>query len=272
MDKFDFLFHQLWEDYTNKNSEVIRIHNAFVMEGEAIVNDHIAFRTFNHPKVNLDKLSKKFRDLGYVEKQTYTFEQKKLFAKHFEHPDREHAPRVFISELLLEHFSEDLQSKINSLIDMLPDNIADEPDFLVKGNVWEAPPSFEMYEKLRAESEYAAWLYLYGYTPNHFTISINHLKKYPTIEEVNEFLKNKGYILNQSGGEIKGTREELLQQSSTMASIRPVKFVEGEKGVPLTFYEFALRFPDKEGNIYSGFIAASADKIFESTDFYTKDK
>ena len=48
----------------------------------------------------------------------------------------------------------------------------------------------------------------------------------------------------------------------------PVKFIEGEYMVPACYYEFAERFRAKDGEIFSGFIAESADKIFESTDFY----
>ncbi|MGL4837356.1 MAG: DUF1338 domain-containing protein, partial [Shewanella sp.] len=34
---------------------------------------------------------------------------------------------------------------------------------------------------------------------------------------------------------------------------------------PSCFYEFALRYPKANGELYTGFVAASADKIFEST-------
>jgi hypothetical protein len=74
--------------------------------------------------------------------------------------------------------------------------------------------------------------------------------------------------LNSSGGEVKGSREQLLKQSSTMAEIVPVEFVEGVREVPACYYEFAERFRDAGGALFSGFIAGSADKIFESTDFY----
>jgi hypothetical protein len=47
-------------------------------------------------------------------------------------------------------------------------------------------------------------------------------------------------------------------------------FVEGTFEIPSCYYEFALRYPDTDGKLYSGFIAKSADKIFESTDFYKK--
>jgi hypothetical protein len=45
-----------------------------------------------------------------------------------------------------------------------------------------------------------------------------------------------------------------------------VDFTEGKKEIPGCYYEFARRYPDQSGKLYSGFIAKSADKIFESTD------
>ena len=121
---------------------------------------------------------------------------------------------------------------------------------------------------MRQESEYAGWLYINGFRANHFTVNINALKKYDTIEKVNTFLKQKGFALNDSGGEIKGTPAELLQQSSIKSGMITMKFTEGEMEVPGCYYEFAQRYPDSNGKLYNGFIAKSADKIFESTDYY----
>jgi hypothetical protein len=55
-----------------------------------------------------------------------------------------------------------------------------------------------------------------------------------------------------------------------MADIVKVKFLDGQFEVPACYYEFAQRFPDSSGHFYSGFIAKSADKIFESTNLYRK--
>jgi hypothetical protein len=111
---------------------------------------------------------------------------------------------------------------------------------------------------------------VYGFRANHFTVSINSLKKINTIEKVNEFLKENGFVLNSAGGEIKGTKAELLQQSSTLADHVKVEFVDRVASIPACYYEFAQRYPDTDGSLYSGFIAKSADKIFESTDYYKK--
>lgn len=45
-----------------------------------------------------------------------------------------------------------------------------------------------------------------------------------------------------------------------------VKFSDGEFEIPGGFYEFAKRYELPNGELYKGFVAASADKIFESTD------
>jgi hypothetical protein len=151
----------------------------------------------------------------------------------------------------------------------MPTEKLESPDLVFSGNLW-GTPSFEVYQLLREESEYAAWLYVYGFCANHFTVSINYLEKLDTIEKVNSFLKSNGYQMNDSGGEIKGTPEELLEQSSIKSEIVAVDFEEGSFEVPGCYYEFARRYPDASGKLYPGFIAKSADKIFESTDYYKK--
>ena len=57
----------------------------------------------------------------------------------------------------------------------------------------------------------------------------------------------------------------LLEQSSTMADKVVVSFTDGDAEIPSCFYEFARRYPMENGKLYTGFVAASADKIFEST-------
>ncbi|NLN95311.1 MAG: DUF1338 domain-containing protein [Bacteroidales bacterium] len=263
------IFDRLWSDYITQNPEVKKVYDSFVAKGEEVLNDHIAFRTFDDPKVNIDVIARPFIKAGYEFRNSYVFEQKRLRARHFEHKTFRDAPRVFISELMTSDFSPYLQEKVNEIIAKIPDTIINNDELVFSGNVW-GKPSYEVYQHLRDESEYAAWLYVYGFRANHFTVSINGLKNYDTIEKVNQFLKDNGFMLNDSGGEIKGTPAELLEQSSTKAGILTVDFIEGKHDIPSCYYEFARRYPDADGKIYSGFIAKSADKIFESTDFYKK--
>lgn len=128
-------------------------------------------------------------------------------------------------------------------------------------------PSWPAYQTLLAESEYAAWLSVMGLRANHFTISVNHLKEPVSLAGVNDLLKQAGFRLNDSGGEIKGTPESLLEQSSTLADRMTIRFDDGElREIPTCYYEFARRWPDVEGRLFQGFITESADRIFESTD------
>jgi hypothetical protein len=263
------IFDRLWSDYTDQNPEAKRVYDLFIAEGEEVLNDHIAFRTFDDPRVNIDVFARPFIEAGYEYRQSYVFETKKLRAKHYEHKTFRNAPRVFISELISSDFSPYLQEKVAEILNHVSDDLSKSNELVFAGNVW-GQPSYEVYQRLREESEYAAWVYVYGFRANHFTVSINGLKKYDTIEKVNQFLKDKGFLLNDSGGEIKGTPAELLEQSSTKAGFLPVDFIEGTYDIPSCYYEFARRYPDADGQLYSGFIAKSADKIFESTDFYKK--
>jgi hypothetical protein len=150
------------------------------------------------------------------------------------------------------------------LCEQVPAGAADEPAFLFGGRPWDLP--FASYQALREESEYAAWLAAHGYRANHFTVSVNDLPGFDSVAAVNAALKRAGYALNDAGGEIKGSPAVLLEQSSTLADRVPVRFSDGEQVIPGCFYEFACRYPQADGSLYQGFVEASADKIFESTD------
>ncbi|MDQ2179991.1 DUF1338 domain-containing protein [Marinifilum sp. D714] len=259
------LFNELWKGYTAQNPSAQAIHDLFSNEGEIVMNDHVAFRTFDDPRMNIQVLAKKFLKAGYKYAGEYKFDDKHLNAVHLEHPTEE-APRVFISELILSEFSEEFQKIIKNRLNSVGNAYYADPDLIFKGSVW-SKPSYETYQRLREESEYGAWLYVHGFRVNHFTVSINALKKFDTIEKVNQFLKDNGYPMNTSGGEIKGSPEVYLQQSSTLSDIIKVDFEEGTYDIPACFYEFAIRYPDESGDLFSGFIAANANKIFDSTNY-----
>lgn len=264
MTTYQEIFENLWIDYLKQNPETKKVYDLFISEGERVINDHIAFRTYDHPKVSIDVLAKPFMDAGYEKKGDYLFEAKKLVANHFEHKTDKEAPKVFISALQPQYFSEFAQEKIREAIDRIPENFNQDPAFLWSGSLW-GKPSYATYLKLQEESEYAAWLYVYGYRANHFTVNINALKKHTDIYQLNQFLRDHGFVILESGGEVKGSPQELLEQSSIKAGKIAVEFEEGAKEIPSCFYEFAKRYEDKNGELYTGFIAKSADKIFEST-------
>lgn len=258
------LLKALWDDYAGMNKQAMEIHQLLKKKGEVILNDHIAFRTFNIKKVGIDAVAAHFTRHGYKVSGEYEFPAKKLFAKHYEHHDSQY-PRVFISELKLEECSPYLKKTIQELVEQVPAEKVKSDDFPVSGRIWKSV-SHDTYMKLKEESEYAGWMSVFGFRANHFTVLFNALKTFKDLPEFNKFIKDSGYALNDSGGEIKGTPKEFLEQSSTLAHQVEVKFSDQKKTIPACYYEFARRYPLPNGKLFSGFVAQSADKIFESTD------
>jgi Domain of unknown function (DUF1338) len=260
--QLDSYMKTMWTDYIKMNPAAEKIYNLFSNSGEVLSNDHLALRTFKHPSLGIESLAKHFKKYGYKDCGEYFFNEKKLYAKHFEHPDK-NIPKIFISELELDKMSPFVQETIAHCINQMKTGITDDESFVFSGRHWIA--NHATYLKIAKESEYASWVYAYGFRPNHFTVSINHLKNFSDLNRLNDFIKTNGFKLNASGGEIKGTPQELLEQSSTMAAEIQCEFADGVYSIPGCYYEFAKRYPMANGELYQGFIAKSADKIFEST-------
>ena len=265
----DNIINRLWIDYITQNPSAGKIHDLFVTEGESVVNDHIAFRTIDYSELNIDVLAQPFISHGYVAKGEYIFKEKHLFARHYELAGDKKAPRIFISQLVLSECSPFLQNTLKTAFEKTGLGKTSAEKLIFSGSLFN-PLSYSVYSRLREESKYAAWFYVFGFRANHFTVSINDLKKYNDIRLVNDLLTMNGFVLNTSGGDIKGTPADMLMQSSTLADSVKVNFVEGAFEVPCCYYEFAQRFIDSNGQLYNGFVAKSADKIFESTDFHRK--
>lgn len=277
MSNLDALLGRLWRDYRDLNSQVDRIHKLLEGRGEKIVNDHIALRTFEDPRIGLDAMGRKFESMGYKACEDYRFEEKKLKARHFEHPAGTPGtpgtpgspgadvsyPRVFISELELGRCSANLRRIVAGLVGQLDDATCGQWDLPMIGRPWRI--SRADYQMLADESEYAGWVAAFGFRANHFTVLVNALKTFASLEQLNDFLKANGFALNSSGGEIKGSPKAMLEQSSTLADIVPVPFSDGIVDVPCCYYEFARRYPMADGSLFSGFVTRSADRIFEST-------
>lgn len=262
MERVQALFDGLWQDYTARLCPSAAKVHQLLEEGAPLLNDHIALRTFALPKVGLDRLAAPFIAIGYEPKGEYLFKAKKLFARHFEHPNPE-APKVFISELLVGQCSSELQMKVRKLVEQAEEAALDDPAFLFGGRLWDV--DFATYQALSEESEYAGWVAAHGFGANHFTVSVNQLSSLDTVKGVNDVLRQAGFAINESGGEVKGGPDVYLEQSSTMADKVSVAFSDGVQMIPGGFYEFAKRYPLADGTLYQGFVEASADKIFEST-------
>lgn len=259
----DSLLRLMWHDYVQMNPDARRIHDLFTARGERVVNDHIALRTFGLPAVCIEALAAPFLQSGYEERGRYDFPKKKLVARHFEHPEPGR-PKLFVSELVVDRLPGSARAIVHKLVDSIEPSYPRRFDFCAIGRPW--PTSFVDYEALREHSEYAAWVAAFGYRPNHFTVDVNSLRTLHSLEQVNALLEENGFRLNESGGKIKGTPPELLEQSSILANELEVEFLDGVHRIPGCYYEFARRYPLPDGKLYQGFIAASADRIFESTD------
>ncbi|WP_422468975.1 DUF1338 domain-containing protein [Endozoicomonas sp. ALC013] len=258
------LLDAMWQDYLALTPDAKPIHQLFAdLNHGQVINDHIALRTYNLEKVALNNLALPFVETGYQPVDDYQFPTKKLYARYFQHPDKT-LPKVFISELKVEELPDNCQEIIYDLVTQVPEATVAHQNFCYSGRPWSL--TSDQYETLAVESEYASWVAAHGFRPNHFTVSINHLSSHPDIQSVNQLLLDKGYDMNTSGGLIKGSPDVLLEQSSTLAKAVDVTFDDTTMKVPGCYYEFARRYPMANGQLYQGFVAASADKIFESTD------
>ena len=81
-------------------------------------------------------LAQSFLNSGYIEVEDLKFEKKKLDATYFTHND-DSLTRVFISELRLEEFSQELQDTINRLVDQLSNKAIEQFDFCNYGVPWQ---------------------------------------------------------------------------------------------------------------------------------------
>jgi hypothetical protein len=260
------------------------IERAMVNDQAGVVNDHIAFRTMGVPNLGITSFEKIFLAHGYTRMDFYHFKAKKLDAYWYAPPSSD-LPRVFISELKVQLLSASAQQVIKKYtksvtsdpVDLLNLNDVNQVADFLQAPLW-VLPSKDDYEILLTESEYAAWVIYNRYYLNHYTISVHDLpQEYNTLEAFNIFLKSIGIKLNDSGGEIKISKDGLLRQSSSIANQVEAIFTEGQiKKIAGSYIEFAERnvLPEfahldhsnlKRKHRREGFETANADKIFEST-------
>jgi hypothetical protein len=185
--------------------------------------------------------------------------------------------------------SADAQAIIHRYTDRMVDDPVDAIDLddghavvrFLHEPLWPSPTWAE-YERLRDESEFAAWVIYNRYYLNHFTVSVHGLPEpHDRLERFNACLEGRGFTLNDAGGTIKTSADGKLLQSSTVAAMVDASFSDGQGGIdmhriPGSYVEFAERrvldpfigLPRdqiRREHRREGFEAASADKIFEST-------
>ncbi len=253
-----------------------------------VENDHIAFRTLGVPHLGIASLERVFLHCGYTPRDWFDFPAKKVTARWY-HPPEERHPRIFISQLRVHDLSADAQAIIRRYTDRIVADPVDAIDLndghavvrFLHEPLWPSPTWAE-YERLRGESEFAAWVIYNRYYLNHFTVSVHGLPEpHDRLERFNAFLERRGFTLNDAGGTIKTSADGKLLQSSTVAAMVEASFSDGRGGaethrIPGSYVEFAERrvldpfigLPRdqvRREHRREGFEAASADKIFEST-------
>ena len=67
------LFNNIWQNYLEVTPSADKVHQ-LLSNGEELINDHVAYRTFNIAKVNIEKISAHLLNLGYKEGGEYHFE------------------------------------------------------------------------------------------------------------------------------------------------------------------------------------------------------
>ncbi|MBA3820929.1 MAG: DUF1338 domain-containing protein [Deltaproteobacteria bacterium] len=259
------LLDALWRDYTASTPQAESIHRLLQEHGEVVHNDHIALRTYAAPGIGIAALARPFEALGWVARERYTFTEKHLQARYWQHGDP-NLPKIFISELETTALSPAAAAVIAGLVAQLPADFGARRDLPWAGRPWQV--THAEYLTLLAESEYAAWIAAFGFRVNHFTVDVGALTSFPDLQALVAFLVEHRFTLNTAGGVIKGSPTERLEQASTIAERVEVAFSDRREPIPSCYYEFARRYPLPTGETFHGFVPASADKIFESTNVH----
>ncbi|XP_058105246.1 uncharacterized protein LOC131248803 isoform X2 [Magnolia sinica] len=222
-------------------------------DGDHVCYDHLAFRTFGVDGHGIDSIAKIFLDFGYTPRDELRFPAKKLKALWFTPPDTQHngsgsgvygpLPRIFISELLVDEMSSQVQEVIRKYTKTSGSGNKHAALASALGSLTWGKPLYSDYQQLSRESEYAAWTLVNGYMVNHVTISTHRLKsKMRNIKDLNDFIEDNGFKLNSEGGILKVSPDGFLLQSSTVADLTSFHFADGiTEAVPCSYIEFAER-------------------------------
>lgn len=229
------LLDELWSRYASH----VPYAGTFVsLAGGSFRNDHVAFRS-----LDLEPVARLFEGLGWQRAGRYDFPDTHLDAIHLSKPGE---PRVFVSELRVG----DLSPRARELLGRLPP--APPPRASAD---WFVAPAVRFREaellELERESQYAAWLCLFGREVNHFTASVDDIDVWAAR------LREAGVPMK---GDIEGEPGAALRQTATRAAPRTVRTLDGEREWPYAYLELAQRAAG-----FDGFVTAQARQLFDMT-------
>jgi hypothetical protein len=257
MQTADNLLTLLWERYA---AHVPYARTFVRLAGGDFRNDHVAFRSLQRPGSGIALFAPVFERLGYRRAGSYDFPDAKLSAIHLSHP--EGLPRVFVSELRAGELSPRAQQILGALPpDPAPPVVPEGPGPEPGPSAIEAlatwfcapptPPREEELLELERESQYGAWLLLFGREVNHFTASV---------DDVEGWALRLGSAGVPMKGEIEGAPGAGLRQTATRAAPRRVRTQQGERDWPYAYLELA----ERSGG-FDGFVTKQARQLFEMT-------
>ena len=229
------LLDELWDRYAS-HVPYARVFEQ--LSGGRLRNDHVAFRS-----LKLEPIARVFEDLGFQRAGAYDFPDARLDAIYLSKPGE---PRIFVSQLR----AHELSSRAQEILAQLP------PDPPYDGTAgWFRGPGLRPREdellELERESQYGAWLLLFGREVNHFTASVPDVALWQTR------MRDAGLPMKD---EIEGAPGAGLRQTATRAAPRRVQLSDGERDWPYAYLEIA----ERNGG-FDGFVAAQARQLFEMT-------
>jgi len=291
------LLDRLWDNYCQRVEYARRYRDLVMEKGGRVVNDHIAFRTFNTTTGELppgiETIARLITPLGYEAVGAYEFKDKFLNAKHYEHEDPL-LPKIFVSQLEVAQLPPQYAKLINesvadaeNLLDTetqtrlrLPDmllaedhaGLVDRLYSYITQRPW-AAPSREAVLEVNKVSQYGAWTLLHGNNVNHFTAYVNEqqVAEWPDLEATVLGLRVAGIPLKAT---IEGEPGSKLRQTATEAVDEDCDMREpdgriGKLRWSYAYYELAERgmVPGADGKPvrFSGFLGAQATHLFEMT-------
>lgn len=243
-------FIELWKSYKNETPVVEKIENLLLTREHQIFSDHIAFQTLSGKTSGLDVWADLFSQWGYQGRGEYFFEHQKVKGRHFEFPEDNKLPKIFIRELWPELFCASAQSVLKRLGRQLQQPLSS--GVFHQERPW--PVKYAEYELLAQESPYAAWFYAHGLKVHHFALNVNELETFDSTADLNLFLDEGGVLLDSRDGKIQGGPRDHLERSRTVPESIWVEFEEGPRLVPCGHFEFIRRYEDDSGHLFQGFV------------------
>jgi hypothetical protein len=214
--------------------------------GRAFENDHIALRSASRAG-GIAMFEAVFASLGWKAQQSYWFEDVHLRAIYM---SQSGLPRIFISELIEERCSANLQDALSTHLDVVPQS--SNVDFFARSRV---RPTAAVVRSVAEESQYAAWLLLFHRQVNHFTARVDDVAFWQ-----NHLRENGVAMKSDIEGAPLAVGEAGLRQTATQAAVVNVDVADGTLRWPYAYFEIAQR----QGG-FDGFLTAQARQLFDMT-------